>query len=180
MLQRIETQLFEMTLDAEHPMREQFGAWLERLAHNLKTSPEHRQLGEDFKQKILENDALQDYLYGLWRELAGRLEKDLDHPHSAVRQKINDWLNGVSLELEQDKDMQTWINDWLSDAIVVIVDRNREQISTLISDTVQSWDGEDTSRRVELAIGRDLQFIRINGTLVGGLVGLLIHAISLL
>ena len=76
--------------------------------------------------------------------------------------------------------MQTWINDWLSDAIVVIVDRNREQISTLISDTVQSWDGEDTSRRVELAIGRDLQFIRINGTLVGGLVGLLIHAISLL
>ena len=180
MLQRIETQLFEMTLDAEHPMREQFTGWLERLAHNLKTSPEHRQLGEDFKQKILENNALQDYLYGLWRELAGRLEKDLDHPHSAVRQKINDWLNGISLELEQDKDMQTWINDWLSDAIVVIVDRNREQISTLISDTVQSWDGEDTSRRVELAIGRDLQFIRINGTLVGGLVGLLIHAISLL
>jgi len=180
MLQRIESQLFEMTLDPDHPMRKQFGVWLERLAHNLKTSPEHRQLGEEFKQQILENDALQDYLYGLWRELAGRLEKDLDHPHSGVRLKIFDWLEAVTQELVQDQDIQAWINQWLSDAIVVIVERNRVQISTLISDTVQTWDGEDTSKRVELAIGRDLQFIRINGTLVGGLVGLLIHAISLL
>lgn len=180
MLQRIETQLFEMTLDPEHPMRGQFESWLIRLANNLRTSPEHRQMGEDFKQQILENEALQNYLYGLWRELAGRLEKDLDHPNSVVKQKISGWLDNVVAELEMDTDMQAWIDEWLSDAIVVIVDRNRAQISTLISDTVQSWDGFDTSRRVELAIGRDLQFIRINGTLVGGLVGLVIHAISML
>ncbi len=179
MLQRIETRLFEMTLDQDHPMREQFSGWLKRLAHNLKTSPEHRQLGEEFKQQILENDALQDYLYGLWRELAGRLAKDLDHPHSKVRMQISDWTDGVSIELASDAGMQAWINDWLSDAIVAIVERNRAQISSLISDTVQSWDGEDTSKRVELAIGYDLQFIRINGTLVGGLVGLVIHALTL-
>jgi uncharacterized membrane-anchored protein YjiN (DUF445 family) len=179
MLQRIETQLFEMTLDPEHPLRSQFETWLDQLAHKLKTSPEHRELGEEFKQHILANDTLQDYLYGLWSELAGRLEKDLDHPASKVKLKINDWLSGVAQELEQDAAMQGWINDWLSDAIVVIVERNRAQISSLISDTVQSWDGEDTSRRVELAIGRDLQFIRINGTLVGGLVGLIIHALTL-
>ncbi len=179
MLQRIESQLFEMTLDPEHPMRGQFSTWMERLAHNLKTSPEHRQLGEEFKQKILENDALQDYLYGMWRELTERLEKDLDHPNSKVREKISHWLDGVAQELEHDEEIQLWINGWLADAMVVIVENNRAQISTLISDTVHSWDGEDTSRRVELAIGRDLQFIRINGTLVGGLVGLLIHAVSL-
>ena len=62
MLQRIETQLFEMTLDPEHALRDRFGTWLDRLAHNLKTSPEHRQLGEEFKQQILENDGLQEYL----------------------------------------------------------------------------------------------------------------------
>jgi uncharacterized membrane-anchored protein YjiN (DUF445 family) len=75
--------------------------------------------------------------------------------------------------------MQAWVNAWLVDAITLVVGRNSAQISSLISDTVKSWDGTDTSRRVELAIGRDLQFIRINGTLVGGLVGLLIHAVKL-
>jgi uncharacterized membrane-anchored protein YjiN (DUF445 family) len=118
MLQRIETRLFEMTLDPEHPMRGQFSGWLERLAHSLKTSPEHRQLGEEFKQQILANDTLQDYLYGLWRELADRLEKDLGHPHSQTRLKIGNWLDGVVMELEQDDSMQAWMNDWLSDAIV--------------------------------------------------------------
>ena len=76
--------------------------------------------------------------------------------------------------------MQAWINGWLTDAVVLIVERNRGQIASLISDTVRSWDGRDTSRRVELAIGRDLQFIRINGTLVGGLVGVVIHAVKLI
>ncbi len=160
-------------------MREQFSAWLERLAHNLKTSKEHHQLGESFKQQILENDTLQDYLYGLWRELAERLAKDLDLPDSMLRSSIGDWLDGVAVELERDAGIQAWINEWMTDAVVAIVQRNRTQISSLISDTVHSWDGEDTSRRVELAIGRDLQFIRINGTLVGGLVGLLIHALTL-
>jgi uncharacterized membrane-anchored protein YjiN (DUF445 family) len=180
MLQRVETRLFEITLDPKHPMREQFGGWLERFAQQLKTSPEHKQLGEEFKQKILENDALQAYLYGLWRELAGKLEKDLGRADSMVGQKISNWLDGLTQELEQDEDIKTWINDWLCDAIVVIVERNRAQISTLISETVKSWDGEETSNRLELAIGRDLQFIRINGTLVGGLVGLIIHAITVI
>ena len=179
MLERIEAQLFEMTLDPDHPMREQFSSWLEQLANNLKTSKEHRRLGEAFKQQILENDSLQDYLYSLWRELAQRLEKDLDQPDSKFRSSISDWLDGVADELERDAGIQAWINEWLTDAVVLIVQRNRAQISSLISDTVQSWDGQDTSRRVELAIGRDLQFIRINGTLVGGLVGLLIHALTL-
>ena len=179
MLERIETQLFEMTLNPEHTLRVQFSGWLERLSHNLKTSPEHRQLGEEFKQQILENDTLQDYLYGMWRELADGLEKDLEQPHSKLHEKISDWLDGVVIELEQDDEIQAWINEWLSNAIVAIVDRNRAQISSLISDTVQSWDGKETSHRVELAIGRDLQFIRINGTLVGGLVGLVIHALGL-
>ena len=71
--------------------------------------------------------------------------------------------------------MQLWVDEWLTGAIVEVVSVNRIEISSLISDTVRSWDPETTSRRVELAIGRDLQFIRINGTLVGGLVGIIIH-----
>lgn len=178
MLERIETKLFEMALDPEHPLRGQFSSWLSRFAHQLKTSPEHRKTGDEFKQQILENETLQDYLYGLWRELATRLEKDLDHQDSKTRASIGQWLDGVAGELQEDKEVQDWINLWLTDSVVAIVDRNRSQIASLISDTVQSWDGADTSKRVELAIGRDLQFIRINGTLVGGLVGLLIYALT--
>jgi len=179
MLERIEHQLFEMALDQDHPLREQFNQWAQNLAHDLKNSAEHRRLGDEFKQQLLENDELQDYLYGLWRELAGNIESDLDKPESVIRQQVGQWLVNVAEELDNDEDMQTWLNAWLVNAITLVVGRNSAQIASLISDTVKSWDGMDTSRRVELAIGRDLQFIRINGTLVGGLVGLLIHAIKI-
>lgn len=179
MLDRIEHQLLEMALDSDHPLRGRFNEWVQRLAHDLKTNPEHIRLGEDIKRQLLANDELQDYLYGLWRDFAAYVEADVDEPESLIKQQVGQWLGGLAEELEADPDMQAWINDWLVDAITQIVGRNSTQIASLISDTVKTWDGEDTSRRVELAIGRDLQFIRINGTLVGGLVGLLIHAIKL-
>ncbi len=179
MLERIEHQLFEMALNQEHSLREQFNQWVQEFAQDLKNSPEHRRLGDDFKQQLLANDELQDYLYGLWQELARNIESDIEKPDSVIRQHVGQWLDNMAEELDGDADMQTWINAWLVDAITLVVGRNSAQIASLISDTVKSWDGADTSRRVELAIGRDLQFIRINGTLVGGLVGLLIHALKL-
>jgi len=179
MLERIEHQLFEMALDPEHPMRGQFNQWVQKLASELRNNPAHRRLGDEFKQQLLANDELQDYLYGLWRELAQNVEKDIEQPDSVIRQHVGNWLENVADELEDDKDMQAWVNAWLVESVTQVVGRNRSQIASLISDTVRSWDGMDTSRRVELAIGRDLQFIRINGTLVGGLVGLLIHAVKL-
>ncbi len=179
MLERIEHQLFEMALDQDHPLRDQFNHWVQNLAQELKHSPEHRRLGDDFKQQLLANDELQDYLYGLWRELARNIEADIDQPESVIRLQVGQWLGGAAEELDGDPDMQAWVNAWLADAITLVVGRNSAQIASLISDTVKSWDGMDTSRRVELAIGRDLQFIRINGTLVGGLVGLLIHAVKI-
>jgi uncharacterized membrane-anchored protein YjiN (DUF445 family) len=179
MLERIEHQLFEMALDQEHALREQFNQWVQILAQDLKNSPEHLRVGEEIKQQLLANDELQDYLYGLWQELAHSIEMDIEKPDSAIRLRVGQWLANVAQELDRDEDMQAWVNAWLVDAITLVVGRNSGQIASLISDTVKSWDGMDTSRRVELAIGRDLQFIRINGTLVGGLVGLLIHAVKL-
>ncbi len=179
MLERIEQQLFEMALDQEHPLRDQFNLWVKNLADDLRNNPAHRRLGDEFKQQLLANDELQDYLYGLWRELARNIEADIEKPESVIRQHVGKWLGNVAGELDNDPDMQAWVNAWLVDSITLVVGRNSAQIASLISDTVKSWDGMDTSRRVELAIGRDLQFIRINGTLVGGLVGLLIHAVKL-
>jgi len=180
MLDRIETRLWEVSLDPEHPMRGQFDAWIKQLATELKTSKEYRIAGQRWRQSLLDNQALQDYLYGLWEDLAGRLRTDLADPESKVRGELQAALLRVAQELEADADMRAWIDQWLSGALVAIVDRNRRQIASLISDTVRTWDGAQTSQRVELALGRDLQFIRINGTLVGGLVGLVIHALTLL
>jgi uncharacterized membrane-anchored protein YjiN (DUF445 family) len=129
---------------------------------------------------MLENSDLQDYLYRLWSDLADGLQNDLDDPESQVRQQLSGLLSSLAEELETDEDIQSWVNEWLLAASVSVVDENRQAISSLISDTVRSWDAGDTSARIELAIGRDLQFIRINGTLVGGLVGLAIHAIKLM
>ena len=179
MLERIEHQLFEMALNQEHALRGKFNDWVQNLAHELKTSPGHRRWGDDFKQQLLDNDELQEYLYGLWEELVRDIEDDIEKPDSEIKQRVGEWLEDIAVELDSDPDMQAWVNAWLTDAITSIVARNSAQISSLISDTVKSWDGTDTSNRVELAIGRDLQFIRINGTLVGGLVGLLIHAVKL-
>ena len=179
MLERVEHQLFEMALNPEHPLRDQFSQWIQKLAHDLQYSPGYLRKGEEIKQQLLANDELQDYLFGLWRELSRSIEADIDKPDSVIRQQVGQWLENVAEELDGDADMQAWVNVWLVNAITHVVSRNSEQIASLISDTVKSWDGADTSRRVELAIGRDLQFIRINGTLVGGLVGLVIYAVKL-
>ena len=106
MLDRIEHQLLEMALDQDHPLRGQFNIWVQNLARDLKNNPEHRRLGDEFKQQLLANNELQDYLYGLWRELAGNIESDIDKPDSVIKQKVRQSLANVAVELEGDPDMQ--------------------------------------------------------------------------
>jgi uncharacterized membrane-anchored protein YjiN (DUF445 family) len=180
MLDRIETLLFEMSLDPDHPMRSDFNDWMMRWARDLKTSSQHHGWGEQLKRDLLDNEGLQEYLFRLWSDLAASLENDLESTDSITRKQLCQLLSGVAEEMELDEDMQSWVNGWLMESAVYVVEENRLAIASLISDTVRNWNAIDTSYRVELAIGHDLQFIRINGTLVGGLVGLVIHAVKML
>jgi len=180
MLDRIQTLLLEMSLDPDHSMRRDFNRWMVDWASELQNSSQYRRWGEQLSQDLLDNEALQEYLFRLWSDFAASLEKDLEDPESGLRRQLSELLDGLAEEMEQDEEMQSWVNGWLVSAAVSVVDGNRHAIASLISDTVNSWDSADTSYRVELAIGHDLQFIRINGTLVGGLVGLVIHAIKLI
>jgi uncharacterized membrane-anchored protein YjiN (DUF445 family) len=178
MLDRIETLLLEMSLDPDHVMRGKFNRWMLRWADDLQHSPEYQRWGEQLKESMLENSVLQDYLYRLWTDLVSGLEDDLNNPDSQFRAQLNNLVAGLADEMDRDEEMQSWVNAWLVEAAVSVVDENRHAIASLISDTVKSWDAAETSGRIEAAIGRDLQFIRINGTLVGGLVGLVIHAVT--
>ena len=178
MLDRIETLLLEMSLSPDHPMRGDFNGWMGQWANELQHSPEYLRWGEQLRDGLGENEELQEYLYRLWQDLAANIQRDLDDPESALRQDLQRLVSGFADELGRDGDMQLWVNGWLLEAAVNLVDENREAISAVISDTIRSWDALETSNRIEAAIGRDLQFIRINGTLVGGLVGILIHAFT--
>jgi len=180
MLDRIETLLLEMSLSPEHAMRESFDTWAAQWASELQHSPEYLRLGEKLKEGLQENEDLQEYLYRLWQDVADSLHRDLENPDSPLRQEMHRLLSAFADELGEDGDMQLWVNGWLLELVVNLVDEHRESISSLISETVKSWDAVETSRRVEAAIGRDLQFIRVNGTLVGGLVGIVIHAFKML
>ena len=168
MLDRIETLLLEMSLDPDHPMRGDFNRFMAHWADELQHSPEYQRWGDQIKASMLENGDLQDYLYRLWTDLVAGLESDLQNPDSQLRGQLSSLLTGLAEELASDEEMQAWVNVWLVESSVALVDENRQAIASLISDTVRSWDAGDTSARIEQAIGRDLQFIRINGTLVGG------------
>lgn len=180
LFQRIETVLFEMALDPEHELRQRFDQQLEKLTKDLQTLPEYQRLGERIKKDFMQNDSIQTYLLQLWNDLAERLKLAESDPDAKIYQRMDSLLLGLVVELEADPAMRKLLDQWIAAAIIHIVSENRESISGLISDTVKSWDADTTSRRVELAIGRDLQFIRINGTLVGGLVGVLLLALHLL
>lgn len=179
MLDRLETLLLELSLDPDHRLRGDFDRWLARWAATLQHAPEYRRWGEGLKQDLLANEGLQDYLYRLWLDLVEGLEADLADSASGFRRELGRLTESLAVELEQDPAMQDLVNRWLSQLAVAAVDENRLAIASLISDTVRSWDPAETSRRIEGAIGRDLQFIRVNGTLVGGLVGLIIHAVKI-
>jgi uncharacterized membrane-anchored protein YjiN (DUF445 family) len=178
MLDRIETLLMQMSLDPGHPLRGDFDLVLQRWSAELQTAPSWRRAVDTIREAAMHNEELQDYLYELWMGLVMGIESDLRDPASSIRAQLGEFVSGLAAELARDQAMQAVVNRWLSDSAVAIVQDHRHGIASLVSDTVASWDAQETSQRVELAIGHDLQYIRVNGTLVGGLVGLAIYALQ--
>lgn len=178
MLDRIETLLLEMSLDDDHELRHALDRWLAEVADALESDPVLAERVNDALQGFLAHPQLGDYWLQIWRDFSRGLAQQAEQPDSDLRRALDTFLLSLATELSSDEAMRGRINAWMERAAVALVAEHRHAIASLISDTVASWDSEDTSNRVELAIGRDLQFIRINGTLVGGLVGLIIHALT--
>ncbi|MBT5866434.1 MAG: DUF445 family protein, partial [Ilumatobacter sp.] len=101
-----------------------------------------------------------------------------DDPDSELRVRLVNSLQQLGARLADDPEMQHKIDRWVSDALAYLVENYRTEVSDIIASTVEKWDGESTAEKLELQVGRDLQFIRINGTIVGGLAGFVIHAIG--
>jgi uncharacterized membrane-anchored protein YjiN (DUF445 family) len=167
--------LGEMAAEPDHPLRLRFDAYMSGFVERLKTDPEFQRRGEAIRAELQAHPALGDYLHGLWSELLAWLHDDLAKTDSSIRQRLVAMAGTLGARLSADEPMRRWINEQIVDAAPRAIERYREDIRRYIVERVAEWNADEMTVELERHIGRDLQFIRVNGTLVGGLVGLLIH-----
>ncbi|MCZ6717230.1 MAG: DUF445 domain-containing protein [Gammaproteobacteria bacterium] len=163
--------------DSENEARQNFNDEVNRFLNALKNDPEVIARGERLKDELLSHPEVQQYFFDIWNEISVYLSRESADPNSRIRRKIETGIMQFGDALLHSPEMQKQVNDWISDVVLYVVGHYRDEISAVISDTVKRWDAEATSQRIEIQVGRDLQFIRINGTMVGGMVGLLIHTV---
>ena len=172
--------LQEVVADSGHPLRMQFADSTAGLIKKLKTSPEMHDRGVAIKRQIIEHLRTKPYYATLWNEIKARILADVASDRSRLRETVSSLLNALGSGLAKDEVMQHKLNEWSLGAMQALMLAHRHQISLLITDVVKSWDARDVSEKIELEIGKDLQYIRLNGTLVGGCVGVLLHLLVLL
>jgi uncharacterized membrane-anchored protein YjiN (DUF445 family) len=166
--------------DPGHHARRALDDLIAEFADNLQHDPLTMARAEAFKQQLVAHPDVRGAVEQLWTTLRGVLEEALDDPASDLRLRLVDALTGLGRRLGDDVELQHLVDRYLEDAAGHLVRSYRDEVVTVISETVQRWDGAEASRRIELHVGRDLQFIRINGTVVGGLAGLAIHTLTVL
>lgn len=173
----IETVIERLGDDSNHEARAKLNEGIHKIVDSLKTDPNLLAQGEKIKAELLEHPAVEKYLGSLWDTAQKHFDKQLSDLDSDLNKKLRSGIAGLGIALQESPEMQAQVNTWVTNALIHLVSNYRSEISGIITDTVERWDGKATSERVELAVGRDLQFIRINGTLVGGLVGLIIYSV---
>jgi uncharacterized membrane-anchored protein YjiN (DUF445 family) len=172
------TQLLDEMRDPAHPWRTELCAWIEKLIDDLATDPEMYARGEEFKAEILRNPVVSLQVNRLWSEI----EAGLDANSASHLNRISDGLEHALIALAQrmadDEKIHAAVNGWIRVAALRLLAPRRAEIGAFITGVVETWDTETLVNRIELQVGRDLQYIRINGTLVGGLVGLAIFTLT--
>lgn len=170
--------LAEVLIDPDHPLRFKIEEGLQKLGQDLQHDPETRERVESLKIELLENPAVAVWWTGVWERARLSLIRRARTPDSMMGQEMRKSLADLGAALQQDARLQHQINRFARRTLVGIATRYGGQIVKLVSETVKRWDATTITGRIESAVGRDLQFIRINGTLVGGLVGMTLHFIT--
>ena len=170
----------EVRDDPQHAARGAVDSFLEDFATELRTDPETIARVERAKVELLGRAEVQDLIASAWSAIRGMVLQAAEDEDSQLRVRLRDGIRSFGARLATDQRLQAKLDGWLEDAAEYVVDTYRGEITSLISETVASWDADEASRKIEANVGRDLQFIRINGTVVGALAGLLIHTVSML
>ncbi|MDI2031165.1 DUF445 domain-containing protein [Saccharopolyspora sp. TS4A08] len=164
--------------DSEHPMRQAVDRFLVEFAHDLQHDEKTMAKAEQIKHQVLEHPEVQNLVSSAWGTAKKMLLDAAEDPSSELRVRVRDGLRSLGARLHAEPELREKVDGWLEGAATYVVSNYRDELTTLITDTVERWDAQETSRKIELQVGRDLQFIRINGTVVGALAGLAIYAIS--
>ena len=175
---QLEQAVLQIGSDENHEARKNFNAALLELIEKLKTDKDMLAKGEAIKNELLEHPSVQAYLGEIWSSVSNYFLKEVNDENSNLRDRLQNTVQSFGQAMLDNVELKEQVDSWVQKAGLYLVSHYSEDMSMVISDTVKSWDAELTSDRIELQVGRDLQFIRINGTLVGGIVGLIIYCVS--
>ena len=167
----------EMAEDPEHPFRKRFEDYIFKLIDELNSDEHRKEQLRKVQQKIVEQPEVVEAFSKLWAQTLQWIKTDCEKPYPLTQNHLEKALQNMARQLQSDDAIRTWINQKIFSLIPQWINRYRKTIHKYIINTVKAWTPEEMSKGLEQYIGRDLQFIRINGTLVGGLVGFLIHSI---
>lgn len=174
----VDSILDEVARDQGHEFRLGFNRAVQRLIERLKSDPEMAERAETIKHWLKEDESFNRYIGELWQDLRRWLKSDLNSDDSRVQERVRLAARWLGETLAADEALRTSMNQHLEDAARSVAPEFAAFLTRHISDTVKSWDAREMSQQIELNIGRDLQFIRINGTLVGGTIGLVLFLLS--
>ncbi|PMS17240.1 DUF445 domain-containing protein [Trinickia dabaoshanensis] len=176
----VDETLQELSANPDHAWRRGFDDAIRNFVSQLRSSPDYLAKWEALKERLVEHPALSDYLANVWREIKAWIESDAAAPDSYIRARIEEAIAGIAEGLLDDQAMRDRLNAWLRETMLALIEGQRHAIARLISDTVHHWDAATITQKIELEVGRDLQFVRINGTVIGGFVGLVLHTLDVL
>ncbi|MER5492959.1 DUF445 domain-containing protein [Streptomyces sp. NPDC002490] len=168
----------EMRDMPDHPARHAVDRFLADFASDLQSDTDTRERVERLKREVLARDEVQDLIASAWSAVRAMIVAAAEDERSELRLRVRTALLSLGARLSADTALQGKVDGWIEGAAEYVVTTYRGEITSLITETVAGWDAEHTSKKIEAHIGRDLQFIRINGTVVGSLAGLLIYTVS--
>jgi uncharacterized membrane-anchored protein YjiN (DUF445 family) len=168
----------EMSTDPAHPVRHKNEEALAQLANDLQTRAETRERVEAIKDQLLDNKSVSLWLDTLWQKGREAIIRAARNPDAVLAGKLGEVMKSMGATLESDARIRAAINQFARRATVGLAASYGSSIVKLVSETVRGWDARTVTARLEAAVGRDLQYIRINGTLVGGMVGLVLHLLD--
>jgi uncharacterized membrane-anchored protein YjiN (DUF445 family) len=168
----------ELRQQPDHELRRGIDRRLTDLVQRLRSDPALAEQVEDRKRTLLQHPSVQGWAASLWAELKDGLSRSARNPDSELRRRLAEAIAAGGARLRDDPELQATVDAWFADAVHTAAEEYGPSVAAYIEATVERWDTDETTDRLELLVGRDLQFIRINGTIVGGLAGLVIYTVG--
>ncbi len=169
------TLITEVEADGDHPLRHEFDRFVENFIEDLRTSPDYAERAEKMKRDLLARPELKGLAANFWESLRAFVEQDIATDDSLVRHRLSEMFVEIGRQLAAEPQLRADMNEGFVVALAAFVEAQKSSVSAFIADQVRGWDIVQLTRLIELNIGRDLQYIRFNGMIIGGLAGLGLH-----